>query len=134
MKRIFLVAAFILVIVASFVAWRILGPGTAFNEDTYSLYVRTGMNYEEMLALLKKDGVLKSPAVFDWVASRMDLPSNVRAGKYDIKQGTSVLNIVRMLHNGKQTPVKIVITKFRTLEGLAGALGKKLECDSMTIA
>ncbi|MBS1661048.1 MAG: endolytic transglycosylase MltG [Bacteroidetes bacterium] len=134
MKRILLVVAFVLVIAAAFIAWRVLGSGTAFSEDTYSLYIRTGMNYEELLALLKKDGVLNSPTTFDWVASRMELPSNVRAGKYDIKQGTSVLSIVRMLHNGKQTPVKIVITKFRTLEGLAGAIGKKLECDSETIA
>lgn len=134
MKRILLVASLVLIIAASFAAWRILGPGTAFSEDTYSLYIRTGMSYDDLLALLKKDGVLKSPTVFDWVASRMDYPPNVRAGKYDITQGSSVLSIVRMLHNGKQTPVKIQITKFRTPEGFAGAVGKKLECDSAAIA
>lgn len=133
MKRIFLVATFLLVIVLSFAAWRVLGPGTAFSDDSYNLYIRTGMNYEEVFDLLKKDGVLKSPTIFNWVASRMDYPANVRAGKYELKQGMSVLNIVRMLHNGRQTPVKILITKFRTPEGFAGAVGKKLECDSSAI-
>jgi len=134
MKRIFLVATLLVLIVLSFVAWRILGSGTAFTGDSYNLYIRTGMTYEQVVDLLKKDTVLKDPGLFNLVAGRMDYPAGVRAGKYEIKQGTSVLNILRMLHNGRQTPVKIVITKFRTPEGFAGAVGKKLECDSAEIA
>jgi UPF0755 protein len=134
MKRIFLGLIVILVVVLSFVAWRVLGPGTDFSGDSYSLYIRTGMSYEQLLELLKKDTVVKSPAVFNWVAGRMDYPSNVKAGKYEIKKNTSIINIVRMLHNGKQTPVKIVITKFRTPEGFAGAVGKKMESDSAALA
>lgn len=134
MKRIFLVAIVILIVALSFIAWRVLGPGTAFSGDSYSLYIPTGMSYEELLDLLKKDTVVKSPAVFSWVAGRMGYPSSVKAGKYEIKKNTSILNIVRTLHNGKQTPVKIVITKFRTPEGFAGAVGKKMESDSTTLA
>lgn len=134
MKRFFLVAALILVVVVVIGAWKVLGPGTAFSGESYNLYIRTGMSYGELKELLKKDTVLKSPGVFDLVASRMGYEANVRAGKYEITQGMSVLNIVRMLHNGRQTPVKIVISKFRTPEGFAGAVGRKLECDSSVLA
>jgi len=92
------------------------------------------MSYEELLDLLKKDTVVKSPTVFNWVAGRMGYPSNIKAGKYEIRRNTSILNILRTLHNGKQTPVKIVITKFRTPEGFAGAVGKKMESDSAALA
>src|ERR1700754_5212339 len=134
MKRVFLTAFVILLLAGSFAAWRVLGPGTAFSGDTYNLYIRTGSNYGEVVDLLEKDTVLKSATAFNYIAKRMNYPSNVKAGKYEIKKDMSVLNILRMLHNGRQTPVKIVITKFRTPEDFASAVGKKMECDSAALA
>jgi UPF0755 protein len=60
----------------------------------------------------------------------MDYRTNVKAGKYEIKKDESLINILRMLHNGRQTPVNLVITKLRTKEDLASMVGKKFECDS----
>lgn len=134
MKRILLLVLVIFLLAASFVAWRILGPATAFAADSYSLYIRAGMTYEQLLNLMKKDTVVASPSFFNLVAERMDYPPNLKAGKYEIKKDMSVLQILRMLHNGRQTPVHLVILKFRTMEGLAGAVGKKFECDSDGIA
>lgn len=134
MKKFITGVVLVLLVVAVFIGWRIFGPGTAFSGDNYYLYVRSGMTYDQLQNLLEKDTVLKSPGVFHFVADRMHYPGNLRAGKYEIKKDMSVLGIVRMLHNGRQVPVKIVITKFRTSEGFAGAVGKKLECDSDAIA
>lgn len=134
MKKFITGVALVLLVVVCFVGWRVLGPGTAFSGDNYYLYIRSGMTYEQLLNLLKKDTVLESPAFFRLVSKSMHYPENVRAGKYEIKKDMSVLGIVRMLHNGRQVPVKIVITKFRTPEGFAGAVGRKLECDSDAIA
>jgi UPF0755 protein len=130
MKRIFLSILLIVLLALGFVAWRILGPGTAFSGDSYALYIRSGMSYDQLRNLLQKDTVIRSPALFDWVAARMDYPANLKAGKYEIRKDMSLLSILRTLHNGRQTPVHLVILKFRTLEGLAGAIGKKFECDS----
>jgi UPF0755 protein len=134
MKKFILGIILLLLLAICFMGWRVLGPGTAFSGDTYYLYIRTGMSYPQVAALLEKDTVLKSPEIFNWVARRFDYPGNVRAGRYEIRKDMSVVNMVRMLHNGRQSPVKIVITKFRTPEGFAGAVGKKLECDSDAIA
>jgi UPF0755 protein len=130
MKRILLLILVIFLLALAFIAWRIFGPGTAFSGDSYALYIRTGMTYEQVRNELEKDTVVKSPVFFDWVAARMDYPANIKAGKYELRKDMSILSILRMLHNGRQTPVHLVILKFRTLEGLAGAIGKKFECDS----
>ena len=130
MKKFIVGSVLILLVAGGFVASRVFGSATAFSGENYYLYIHTGMTYDQLLDTLKQDDVLKSPAFFNWVAARMDYPQNLRAGKYEIKKGMSAIAIVRMLHNGRQVPVKIVITKFRTLEGLAGAIGRKLECDS----
>jgi UPF0755 protein len=42
----------------------------------------------------------------------------------------SLLQIARMLRNGRQVPVNLVITKLRTKENLAALVGKKFETDS----
>jgi UPF0755 protein len=133
MKKFFLGFVLVLLVVGVFIGWRVLGPGTAFSGENYYLYIRTGMTYEQVVNLLEKDTVLRSPATFKLIAGRMHYPGDVREGKYEIRKDMSLLSIVRMLHNGHQIPVKIVITKFRTPQGFAGAVGKKLECDSDAI-
>ena len=134
MKRFFLLVLLVFLLALAFAGWRVLGPGTAFSDDSYALYIREGMTYDQLRNLLQKDTVVRSQRFFDWIAARMDYPANMKAGKYEIKKDMSMLNILRMLHNGRQTPVHVVIVKFRTLEGLAGAVGRKFECDSDGIA
>jgi UPF0755 protein len=133
MRRIVFLAAILLILALLFFAWSLFGPSTAFRDDKYYLYIRTGMNYDQVLDLLEKDTVLKRPAFFNWVAGRMDYKQNVKAGKYEINKDMGLLDILRMLRNGRQTPVHLIITKFRTREGLASAIGKKLESDSSTL-
>jgi UPF0755 protein len=133
MKKIIFGVILLVLAAGVFILFRLFGPATAFDSDSYYLYIRTGATYQQVLDTLKQEHVLRSPAFFDWVAGRMDYPQNIRAGKYEIKKGMSLNHILRELRNGRQAPVKIVITKFRTLEGLAGALGKKLEADSTVI-
>lgn len=133
-RIIFGIVSLALILVISFTAWRLFGPATAFSNEKYDLYIHTGMNYEQVVALMEKDTVLKSPYFFTLMAGRMDYRQNVKAGKYEIKKDMSLLSILRMLRNGRQEPVRIVITKFRTLQGLAGAIGRKMECDSAAIA
>jgi len=134
-KRSILSFTVIAVILAlSVFAWRTLGPATAFSNDKYYLYIRTGMNYDQVVASLEKDTVLKSPALFKWLARRMDYPDNIKAGKYEIRKDMSLMSILRMLHNGRQTPVHLAILKVRTREGLASMAGRKFEPDSAAIA
>src|ERR1700749_2457972 len=90
MKRIFLVAIVLLILALSFVAWRVLGPATAFSGETYDLYIRSGMNYAEVVGLLEKDTVLKNPAGFNYIAQRMDYPANIKAGKYEIAKNMNL--------------------------------------------
>jgi UPF0755 protein len=129
-RRYFLTALILLLLAGASVGWRLLGPATNFTGEKYTLYIRTGMSYEQLQELLEKDTVLKSPLFFNWLAGGMDYKKNVKAGKYEIKEGSSLTTILRMLRNGRQSPVHFVITKLRTRETLASWIGRKLECDS----
>jgi UPF0755 protein len=129
-KRIALIILTLVVISLAFLAWKVAGPATAFNKEKYFLLIKTGMNFEQLNALLEKDTVLKSPAAFKWVAERMDYPENIKAGRYEIRSGENLISIFNKLSKGRQTPVNLIITKLRTKEDLSALVGRKLECDS----
>jgi UPF0755 protein len=130
MQRILTAIFVLMLLAASFVGWRLLGPGTAFSGEKRYLYIRTGMNYEQLLDSLRGDTLLQSPVFFDWIARKRDYPSNIKAGKYEIRRDMSLVDIIRMLRNGRQSPVRLVVTKLRTRQTLASIIGKKFECDS----
>jgi UPF0755 protein len=129
-KKLLLLLLLFILLIAAIAGYLVLGPATAFSSSRYDLYIHTGMNYEELDSMLIKDDVLAHPAFFNWMAKRVDYPATMKAGKYEIRNGMNLLNLLKMLRNGRQVPVNLVITKLRTREDLSGMIGRKLECDS----
>ena len=132
MKRIILYLVVAVLAIAGFLAWKITGPGTAFDQKNYYLHIRTGSDFQAVTDSLEASHVINSPWLFGWLANRLDYPQKVKAGRYNIKKNMSLLGIVRMLRNGQQEPVRLVIIKFRTKEDLASVVGRKFECDSLS--
>ncbi len=133
MKRLLLIVIAVLIILGGLAAWKVFGSATGFQREKYDLYIRTGMTYDQLLTLLEKDTVINSPTMFNWMAGALNYKLNVKAGKYEIKKGTGLLSMIRVLKNGRQTPVHFTVGKVRTREGLAGMVGRKLECDSLSM-
>ena len=120
-----------MLIAAAWFGWKFFGPATSFEGKNYYLLIKTGSTYQDVLHTLEKDEVISSPAFFDIVARQvLIIRKKLKPGRYNIKKGMNLLNIVRMLKNGQQEPVNLVITKLRTKEDLASMVGRKFECDS----
>ncbi|MEO6316699.1 MAG: endolytic transglycosylase MltG [Chitinophagaceae bacterium] len=130
MKKAILLTLLAAVLLAGWFGWQFFGPATSFEGKSYYLLIRTGSTYGDVQQTLASDKVVSHPALFDIMAKKVDYPLKVKAGRYQIKKGMSLVNIVRMLKNGQQEPVNLVITKLRTKEDLAGLAGRKFECDS----
>lgn len=79
---------------------------------------------------LVKNKIITNETAFEFLSNRFNYWKNIKPGKYEIKEGSSLMDIVRLLRNGRQTPVNFTINKIRTKEGLAEMVGKKFECDS----
>ena len=130
MKKAVLVILIVAIIAGAVLVALFFGPATAFEGKNYYLHIKTGSTYQDVKNTLEKDHVISSPAFFEIVAKRVEYPQKVKAGRYNIKKGMNLVNIVRMLKNGQQEPVNLVITKLRTREDLASLVGRKFECDS----
>lgn len=121
----------LVVLVVAIAAWMFLGAATGFKSPKESLYISSkAATKKAVLDSLEENNIVKNAAAFSWLGERMDLWKRLKPGKYDIKKGSSLLTIVRMLRNGQQSPVNLVITKLRTKGDLARLVGNKLECDS----
>ena len=132
MKKILLLVLVLVVLGLAFFSWMFLGSATAFKEPKRTLYIGSDAATKgAVLDSLKKNNIIKNSAVFGWLADRMDYWKKIKPGKYEIKNGSSSLTIIRMLRNGQQTPVNLVITKLRTKGDLARLVGNKLETDSL---
>jgi UPF0755 protein len=130
-KKLILGIVVVLLLGVAFIGWRFFTGNTPFSEKSKYLYIHTGhANYDEVLQTIKDSQFVRNPGSFDFLAQRLDLPEAIKAGRYEIKKGMSLSDIVRMLRNGQQSPVNLIITKIRTKEDLAAMIGRKFECDS----
>lgn len=131
MKKILLIVLLLVLIVAAVFGWQFFGAATGFPESKKTLYISSkAATKKAVIDSIVKNNLLKNPGTFDWLAGRMNYWQKIKPGKYDLKKGSSLLEIVRMLRNGQQAPVNLVITKLRTKADLARLVGNKFETDS----
>lgn len=71
---------------------------------------------------------------YDIYADRLDLPETFKPGHYVLEEGMSVIDVVRMLKLGLQTPVKVTMNNVKTPAFLAGKLARQIEADSAQLA
>lgn len=124
----------IVLLLSAVAAWLLLGSATSFSGKSKSLYVYTGQaNKDAVLNALEKEALVAHPALFNVLASRLGVWERLKPGRFEILKGQSLLSIAKMLRNNRQTPVRLVINKLRTLEDLAHIIGKNFEVDSTTV-
>lgn len=127
-KKILLGLTALILLIAVFFGWNFLGPTVRVPEQKY-LYIRTGATFNDVTDSLLKNKIIGTSTWFNMI-SRIAKYKVIKPGRYEITEGMSVLELVRKLRNGIQTPVNFVITKIRTREVLAGRIGRFFECDS----
>jgi UPF0755 protein len=130
-KRIILSVIILLLAIAGFFAWKFLGSAVHINntEKPY-LYIKTGSTPEDVKKELTANGFLRTTTWYNMVAGLMKY-NTVRPGRYKLRQGMSLVDLVRMLRSGNQSPVSFTITKIRTKEGLSSRIGAAFETDSL---
>lgn len=131
MKRILGWLILIILILSSVVAWLLFGSSTAFNEKSKYFIIYEGQtNKETVLSILKNDGIISQTIGLSLIGSVTTVWPKIKSGKYEVKKGQSAFDIARMLRNGKQAEIRLVINKFRTTSDFAKLIGKQFSTDS----
>jgi len=101
------------------------------TEDTY-LYIPDNSTLEDVYTNLQSSANVLSVFTFKTTAKLLNY-KKIRAGRYELKNGMNNFTLVRMLRNGRQTPLKLTFNNIRTKEQLAGRLSKVIMADSLSI-
>ncbi|TXT31624.1 MAG: hypothetical protein FD136_1459 [Chitinophagaceae bacterium] len=130
--KIGLIVFVVLMIAMGAVAWLFLGDATSFTEKSKQVViVKDETNKSAVLAAFDKAGILKFNSLLGLAGAPINLWDNMKPGKYEIRKGQSIIQIVRMLKNGRFAQVKLVLNKVRTKEELAKLISKTFPIDSL---
>ena len=116
---------------AGVAAWGVVSfKGNAVKQEK-ELYVSRHTDYEALIDTLKPN--IKHHFAFDIYAERLNLKESFKKGHYVVKEGMNVIEIVRMLKLGLQTPVNVTMNNVKIPAQLAGKLAAQLEADSVEL-
>lgn len=132
-KRIYIILIVCLVLLlgtATNFSLKLFRSNTNKQFDQGYLYIPTGSNLDDVVAIIKAQHILNNTESFKWVASKMNF-KNIKPGKYKITKGLSNIELVRLLRSGKQEPIKLTFQNIRLKTDFAGYIGKNFEIDSL---
>lgn len=133
MKKRFLIIILALALIAAICSWLIFTPATVFDARSRFIFIRPGEDVKTQVLEQVKDDI-KYNTVFSFAASQASVWERLKPGRFEIKKGQSIFDIVRTLRNNTQSPVKLVINKLRVKEDLAKQIAKNFDIDSATAA
>lgn len=133
MKKIVISIAVVLAVAAVAAAWWLYESfyGGCVREQ-HSLYVYHDYPYGQVADSVAVN--IKHKWAFDIYARRLDLADTFKAGHYVLEPGMNVIDVVRMLKLGLQTPVMVTMNNVKTPQQLAAKLSRQIEADSAALA
>lgn len=123
----FLICALLLVAgIAIYKSYRIFGE--IIKKDGI-IYIRSNDQIDDVR---KKLTEFTDKNSFDWLSKKKKY-TQIKAGKYLLKKGMSLNDVINLLRNGNQTPVNVTFNNLDTLEEFSGRISTQIETDSMAI-
>lgn len=130
----FLLSIVLLALIAIMFIYRnLFGICVEVKQSNQVIYIPSGSSYEMVLDVLESNLKIKNRKVLEWVAKRKNFPAFIKPGKYVISSNLSYNGLINIIRSGSQVPVKVTFNNIRTLNQLAGKIGKQIEADSSQI-
>lgn len=117
-----------------FLIYRLLfGLSLKTGGENTILYIPEGSTYVQAMDTVKAHFLIPDPKVFNWIAEKKNYPALVKPGRYIIDTDLSYTGLINLLRSGRQTPVNVTFNNIRTLNDLAGKIGKQIDADSVQL-
>jgi peptidoglycan lytic transglycosylase G len=113
---------------------RVFVPNVALETEQAIFYIPTGADFAYVIGSLEEEEIIVDAKSFRWVARKKGYGSNVKAGRYKIRNSSSNNELINMLRSGNQDPVMLVFNNIRSLEQLSGKAAQYLQADSSDFA
>ncbi|WBX70439.1 endolytic transglycosylase MltG [Tenacibaculum retecalamus] len=95
-----------------------------------AIYIKSDDTFDGLKKQLSN--YIDKPENFIWVAEKKKF-TKPKGGKYILKKGMSLNDVVNLLRSGNQTPIKLSFNNQDSLEKLAGRIAQQIETDSISL-
>jgi len=132
-KLISFLIIFVLAIVLciSLIYKTIFGLNLKTGGEKIILYIPEGSSYNQAMDTIRAHFDIPDPKAFSWIAEKKKYPLLVKPGRYIIESDISYSGLINLLRSGRQVPVNVTFNNIRTLNELAGKIGKQIDADSV---
>ena len=130
----FIIIALMIIIICwtSILYYYLLAP-QFYPTKTVYIYVDRDDNLDSVYNKVKANGKPKNFTGFKWMAHYKKYASNIHTGCYIIHPSENIYHVFSRLYRGYQEPINLTIGSVRTLNRLAGSVGRQLMIDSTEI-
>lgn len=104
------------------------------HTETAYVYIDKDDTADSIRNKVQTAGQAKSMNGYDLMSKLKKYGDKHRTGRYAIKPGACMYNLVREMNNGIQVPTKIIIPTARTVEKVTGVIARSLMMDSVSLA
>jgi UPF0755 protein len=126
--------AFVAIIVIAIFSSILFGSNITVEKGKKILYIPTGSSFEQVMDTINSNLKISNKKAFLWLAEKRHYPEMIKPGRYVISKSLSYNSLISLLRSGKQTPVRITFNNVRTINDIAGRVGKHIEADSASIS
>ncbi|MDR1698676.1 MAG: endolytic transglycosylase MltG [Prevotellaceae bacterium] len=103
------------------------------GNQKHSVYIDRDDTADSVMVKIEREQVMKRMSSFRIFAERNNFAQSIHTGRYELKNGMTNTQLLRVLMRGYQTPVRITFNNIRTNEALAKRLSTQLMIDSTEI-
>ena len=121
-----------LLAIAAVVAYYLTGSFSRSEQREY-VYIDDNDNLDSVTAKLAPIASEQALLSFKIISHHTGYDKNIRSGRFAIEPGEGTISVLRKLKNGHQEPMRLTIPESRTTDRLAGAIGRKLMMDSLSL-
>lgn len=134
MKAILRSIFWIILVLAGIGIWLVFGHGTDFSasHQYFSISIADAQSGKPG-ASMKEKSLLKQPWLLDLLILVSGNQHKIKPGKYELQKGQSIWSVARMLKNGRQAEMKLIINRIRTKEDFAHLISSKFNHDSSNV-
>lgn len=129
MKKLLAAIAIIISITGGYAVWQVFFRPVNPPEGNY-FFIHTGTEIQHVKQSLLEQNIVPNSFFLNRVIKYGKF-TVAKPGRYKITGSMPLIELIKMLKRGDQAPVRLIITKLRTKEDLAGKIGRQFECDSL---
>jgi UPF0755 protein len=124
----------LLVIIAGWLLYRdLFGINVKTKGEKALIYIPEKSTYYQAIDSVVEHLQIRNLKVLKWIAVKKKYPQNIKPGRYVIEKDLTYNGLINILRSGQQNPVNVTFNNIRTLNELAGKIGKQIYADSSQI-